>query len=123
MNPYSTFISLLFASRTQAHVFHLQTNSYAMHKALNGYYDNIIDLADGLVESYQGRHGILYNYTSPATIIEKASKEEVIAYFTNLDTMVESLRKELVQDSYIQNQIDNVVELINGTLYKLKYLQ
>ena len=42
MNPYSTFISLLFASRTQAHVFHLQTNSYAMHKALNGYYDDII---------------------------------------------------------------------------------
>ena len=47
------FVSTLFASRTQAHVFHLQTTgegSFATHKALNDYYDEIVGITDGLVE-------------------------------------------------------------------------
>lgn len=59
------FISTLFASRTQAHIFHLQTigeGSFAMHSALNIYYDDIVGLVDGLVESYQGRYGIITGY-------------------------------------------------------------
>ena len=44
------FISTLFASRTQAHVFHLQTPSFAAHKALNEFYDEIVDITDGIVE-------------------------------------------------------------------------
>ena len=58
------FISTLFASRTQAHVFHLQTNSFAAHKALNEYYDGIIDLADGIAESIQGKYGIITGYSN-----------------------------------------------------------
>ena len=51
MNEY---IGTLFQSRNQAHIFHLQTTSYAKHKALNKYYEDIIDVIDGLVEAYQG---------------------------------------------------------------------
>jgi DNA-binding ferritin-like protein len=54
-NNFSSLISYLLHSRSQAHVFHLQVTgagSYAAHKALNGYYDSIVDLIDGLVESY-----------------------------------------------------------------------
>ena len=47
-------ISYLFHSQTQVHIFHLQTTSFAEHKALQDYYDGIDDLIDGLVESYQG---------------------------------------------------------------------
>ena len=65
-------------SRTQAHVFHLQTPSFAEHKALNDYYNGIVDLVDGFVESYQGKYGILngycafnlMNYTNKPTIIK-----------------------------------------------------
>ena len=38
-----------------------------------------------------------------------------------MDEMVEKNRKS-VKDSYIQNQIDGIVELIQQTLYKLKFL-
>ena len=38
------FVSTLLASRTQAHIFHLQTPSFAAHKALNEYYENIVDI-------------------------------------------------------------------------------
>ena len=33
-----------------------------MHSALNIYYDDIVGLVDGLVESYQGRYGIITGY-------------------------------------------------------------
>ena len=55
-------ISKLFHSRTQSHVFHLQTNSHSEHKALEGYYDEIVDLIDGITESYQGKYGIIKGY-------------------------------------------------------------
>lgn len=119
MEQYAQFISTLFASRTQAHIFHLQTTSFAAHAALNTYYDEIVDLADGLVESFQGRYGIVRGYTSPASFKED---DQVVTYFEALAKYVEAARKGLPQDSYIQNEIDNVVGLIESTKYKLKFL-
>ena len=119
MEQYVKFISTLFASRTQAHISHLQTNSFAAHKALNEYYDGIIDFVDGLAESFQGRYGIMRGYTSPTTFKED---DQVITYFEALCKYVESTRQSLPQDSYIQNEIDNVVALIESTKYKLKFL-
>jgi hypothetical protein len=45
-------ISYLFYFQIQAHIFHLQTKSFAEHKALNDFYDSIPDLIDSIVESY-----------------------------------------------------------------------
>lgn len=118
----ASLISLLFASRTQAHVFHLQTTSYAAHKALNSYYDSIIDLTDGLAESYQGKYGIITDYSGAPTIKNFSNSTDVIAYFDNLAELVDTIRSQVQQDTYIQNQIDSIVELINDTRYKLKFL-
>jgi hypothetical protein len=116
------FISTLFSSRTQAHVFHLQTDSFAEHKALNDYYDEIIDITDGLVESYQGKYGIIRGYGN-VSLQEFQNCEGVIAYFEMLYTYVEKSRQMLPQDTYIQNQIDEVAALITSTLYKLRFLK
>ena len=120
LNVMANFISTLFASRTQAHIFHLQTTSFAAHEALNEYYDEIIDLADGIVESYQGRYGILKGYKSEGVWME--DEGNVVKYFEALCMYVEKNRTVLPQDSYIQNQIDEVVALIESTKYKLKFL-
>jgi hypothetical protein len=114
-------ISLLLHSRTQAHTLHLQTESYPEHKALNEYYDGIVDIIDGLVESYQGKYGILKGYKS-YPISEYKSTEATIKYLRDLCGKVEKLRG-CCKDSYIQNQIDTVCELINSTLYKLRFLK
>ena len=95
------FISTLFASRTQAHVFHLQTPSFAAHKALNEYYDEIVGLTDGIVESYQGKYGIITGYGNVA-LQEYQSCEGIIMYFTTLCMFVEKSRQVLAQDTYIQ---------------------
>ena len=52
-------------SRTQAHVFHLTTNSYAQHKALGKYYDAISDLLDAYAEAYMGSYGRLRKIRLP----------------------------------------------------------
>jgi len=119
MNEFVQFISTLMASRQQAHVFHWQTNSYAAHKALNEYYDEIVDLFDGLVESFQGRYGIVRGYTSPVSFKED---DQAVNYFEALSKYVETIRTKIPQDSYIQNQVDEVVHLIESTKYKLKFL-
>jgi len=117
-------VSKLLHSRTQVHVFHLQTksqSSFAEHMALGGFYDEIGDLIDGLVESYQGKHDIITGYDSPK-IEDYKNVEQLIAYFKSLDSEIEKDRKS-VKESYIQNQIDTIQELLYSTLYKLRFLK
>ena len=118
---FSEIVSLLLHSRTQVHTLHLQTKSYPEHMALNGYYDGIGDLIDGLVESYQGKYGIIESYKS-YDLISYKSTDNTIKYLQDLCKKIESLRG-CCKDSYIQNQIDTVCELINSTLYKLRFLK
>jgi hypothetical protein len=114
-------ISLLFHSRIQSHTFHLQTNSFAEHKALQDYYDGIIGLVDGIVESYQGKYGIVKGYKS-YPLNEYNSSESTINFFEKLCDKVTELRK-CCKDSWIQNEIDNVCVLLNSTIYKLRFLK
>lgn len=122
MNTFVSFISNLLQSRTQAHIYHLQTNSYAAHVALQEYYEGIIPLIDGLVESYQGRYGKLEGYKMTLDIKEYTDMSFVVTYFAGLAVYVEQNRKQFPQDSYIQNQVDEVVALISSTNYKLRML-
>ena len=114
-------VSLLLHSRTQTHTLHLQTKSFAEHSALNGYYDGIGDLVDGIIESYQGKYDIIEGYKS-YDLVNYKSTESTIKYLKDLDGKVQKLRG-CCKDTYIQNQIDNVNELINSTLYKLRFLK
>lgn len=123
MNPLvGQFVSTLLASRTQAHVYHLQTPSFAAHKALNEYYDEIVGLTDSFVEGYQGKYGIITGYANVA-LQEYESCEAIINYFTILDIYISKTREMVCPDSYLQNIIDEIVMLINSTIYKLKYLK
>ena len=116
------FISTLMSARTQAHVFHLQTPSFAAHKALKKFYEEIVDAIDGLVESYQGKYGIVQGYGNVA-LQEYQSCDGIILYFTTLVNFLEKSRSMIAQDSYIQNQIDELVALIYSLLYKLRFLK
>jgi high-affinity Fe2+/Pb2+ permease len=118
---FKDMVSILLHSQTQVHIFHLQTKSYSEHKALQGYYEGIDALVDGIIESYQGKYDVVTGYNSIKTE-EYKSSEQVIKYFKALDSMVEKNRKS-VKESFLQNQIDTVQELIYSTLYKLKFLK
>ena len=118
---FKDMVSILLHSQTQVHIFHLQTKSYSEHKALQGYYEGIDALVDGIIESYQGKYDVITKYNSVKNV-DYQSNEQVIKYFKALDTMIDKNRKE-VKESFIQNQIDTVQELINSTIYKLRFLK
>jgi hypothetical protein len=115
------FITLLFESRNQAHIFHLQTESFAAHKALNLYYDSIIGLADKYAEAYQGQYGIIAGYTHATKTWE--GDKNIIPYFLNLQKAVKALRNSLPDDLDLENIYADVLDLIHSTLYLLKYLK
>jgi hypothetical protein len=112
--------SRLLHSQTQTHVFHLQTDSYAEHKALQKYYEGIDALLDSLIEAYQGEFDIIKNYKSyPMKSYE--GKESVISFLEELLNYT----RETTEDypSYLKNIVDEIEVLITSTLYKLKKLK
>jgi DNA-binding ferritin-like protein len=111
----ATFVAVLFHSGTNTHFMHLQTNSYARHKALNKYYENIIDLADKWAESYQGTYEVIDKYPSDFHLAR-----DPVAYIEKIKDFVDTIRKVLPTDTPLQNIVDEICELIDSTLYKLK---
>jgi DNA-binding ferritin-like protein len=123
MEALGLFLGTLMQSRNQAHIYHLQVQgagSFAAHKALQEYYEGIVPLLDMIAEGIQGRYGIITGYKMPEAIREDNSPK---MYFEGLSKFVEMIRQDIPQDSYIQNQVDTVVDLIESTKYKLKFLQ
>ena len=117
--------SMFFHSRTQAHEFHTKVTgpgSFAIHKALQEYYEEIVPLIDGIVEAYQGMNGLI-SYKKVAGVDNDATKENILNYFNDLIKFLETKRKdEKLQVSWIQNELDNLAKLLYSTKYKLTYL-
>jgi len=120
-SPIVEMVSKLRFSVEQTQVYHWQSQSLSEHKALNRYYDGIPDIVDGIVESYQGKYGIQKGYKL-FEVRDYSTPEEVINFLKQLDADVEMLRQS-IKETYIQNQIDNVLQLIETTVYKLENLK
>jgi hypothetical protein len=114
------FIGMFFLARDVVHSVHLNTRSYSKHKALQKFYENIIDLADSFAEAYQGRHGLI-----GAITLQSSKKTANVTEF--LEDQLEDIEKYRYEicgkdDSALQNLIDGIVELYLSTLYRLKFL-
>jgi hypothetical protein len=115
------FFGKLFQIRDEIHLTHLNVSgigSYATHKALNEFYDEILDLMDSLIESYQGKYG-LTEINIPAS-----EKVDPITAIENLVKLTDSgMAYIMFKETWIQNQIDEISTLAYQTLYKLKNLK
>lgn len=113
-------IGVLFMSRTAAHMAHLKVSgpgSYAAHKALNEFYDEIVDLADDLAEAVQGKYGVL---DIPWTDL-KGDISEPADMLESHATMVDNLCKKCDED-WIDNIVQEIQKCYRSTLYKLNVL-
>ena len=111
----SKFVGMLMNSRSQAHSFHLTTQSYAQHNALQNYYESIVPLLDDWAEAYMGRYGRLNRITMNRRFLSDPKKAK--AYFRGLLTRIRALR--LPRDSYLRSVQDEITVLIHSTLYML----
>ena len=124
-NKVNTFISQLFTAYVQTHTFHLQVkgkDSFAIHMALNELYEAIPGFIDEIVESYQGKYGIITDY-KVNNISNFTDKLQIITYLKNLRLFIDNNREKLFQDSDILSIIDEIKSTINQTLYKLENLE
>lgn len=117
MNKAEEFVSYSLQDRDLAHLAHWKTTSYAEHKALNEFYDELLDLIDGFVEQYQGYYGKRMS-------IERADgtpKGEITAQLESSMEWIESNRYEICDKSEtpLQNTIDEIVRLYQHTEYML----
>jgi DNA-binding ferritin-like protein len=117
------FVNRLFESREQAHVYHLQSDTYAKHEALQEYYEDILDFIDDIVEVYQGQYDLIGDYdVIKANDIDKS---DVVKYFQDLAEFVKKGRFEAFkeEDMHLQAIFDEVIALIYKTIYKLRFLK
>lgn len=117
-NPKAAeFFAVLLHSATIAHMLHLQTRSIAQHMALGTFYEEMPELVDSLVETYQGRYGIVTDYP-----FDKGIKipGDPLKFVTALLQYVDQNRKAVAPETEIQNLVDEIAQLIDTTKYKLE---
>ncbi len=114
------FFGYLFSVRDQAHLAHLRVSglgAFAAHSALGDFYDGLLDKTDELIEVYQGMYGIIpitipaSTYVDPLTLVRGCRE------------YVQQNRMKVCDESHIQNTIDELVSLIDRTIYKLENLK
>lgn len=116
------FFGTLQQSTVEAWKKHLKTDKYSKHIALNEFYDEIIELVDTLIENYMGIYGKVKDYENILT----TEKIGAVEYLESLREMCKSAQDELFDDeddSELVSDIDNILSLIDSTLYKLKELK
>ena len=119
-NP-SEFFGKLFQIRNQIHIKHLRitgVGSYAGHIALHDFYDSVLDLTDDLIESYQGKYGIINIEVKEACDTDPIKLLEELVRTTDGGSVY-----TMFKETWIQNQIDEISTLTYKTLYKLKNLK
>ena len=119
MSSTGRFLSLLMHSRTQAHVYHLDTNSYALHKALETYYTSIVPLIDKYAETYKGKYGKI-NRMTPMIKIDR-NPSNVLPYLTKLLKTISALK--LSRNPTLTNIYEEISSLILTTIYKVRNLK
>jgi DNA-binding ferritin-like protein len=123
LDATTNFASTLLHSAATAHILHFQVTgvgSDAAHRALQAYYEGIPELVDSVVESIMGKYKqTLPNYLG--TFMNTSLSP--LDYMEAVQTFVINTRKDLPQDSEIQNEVDAISNLLNSVIYRLKFLK
>lgn len=116
----SDFVGMLFLARDVAHSVHLNTRSFAKHMALQGFYEEIVGLADSFAEAYQGKYGLM----GPISLMSAKKTGNIVEFLQDQMDEIEAERFKIVDKDCtpLHNIIDEIVALYLSTLYKLRFL-
>jgi hypothetical protein len=113
----SGFISMLFKAKEDAHITHIEQRSRALapHEALSIFYTGLDERLDTFAETVMGIHGQLTLSFSASAI------SNPLSYMENLYTQV-TKERNMYEEGWIQNQLDEILQLIAHTIYRLKFV-
>lgn len=98
---------------------HLKTKKYSSHMALDEYYKDAPELIDGLIEAWQGTHDKVEDYVN---LLKGKDFDTAVDYLTELRKITKEGRK-LMDSSELESDVDSILSLIDGVIYKLKELK
>ena len=98
---------------------HLKTKKYSSHMALDEYYKEAPELIDALIEGWQGTHDKIEEYTN---LLKGKEFDTAVDYLTELRKITKEGRK-LMDSSELESDVDAILSLIDGVIYKLKELK
>lgn len=96
---------------TDAHVEHLKTDSFARHKALDEFYHEVIDDADGFAETCQGALGSRLEYAPIPQAIEKSIENAL----RDIKDWIDANYDNISDETHIHNILDEIKSLIDST--------
>ncbi len=100
-------------------MYHLDTKSFALHKALEAYYTAIVPLLDKYAETFKGKYGAI-NRMSPMLKVDRNPKNAVL-YLTKLLDVINKMK--LPRDAPLRNIQDEITGLISATIYMSRNLR
>lgn len=118
VNSIEEYLGTLQQATVETWKSHLKTDKYSDHKALNEFYEDIVDLVDALIEEYQGIYGKVKDLKNMMT----TDKQSAIDYLESLREMTRDGRSFFKEDE-LKSDIDAILSLIDSTIYKLKELK
>lgn len=113
---------MMFHTADQTHVWHLQTTSYAMHGALNAYYDGIRCQLDRFAEACIGYKGVRLRAVGKMPLKDFSNDGQVMDHLRVVCKYCNGLYDELNKEEGAQHLlaiIDDIKELIGKTKYLL----
>lgn len=123
-NEHSEFAKLaavLQESILHSWKLHLKAKKYSVHVILEEYYNEALDIIDGLIEHYQGVcKCVIVDDRIPLMCVKN---DDPFTYFTDLKNYI--LKFVNNQNNFnektleIKSDIDDLLRLIDSTLYKL----
>jgi hypothetical protein len=126
-SEYDEFVKLaaiLQESVLHAWKLHLKAKKYSVHVILEEYYNEAFEMIDALIEHYQGICNC--NIVNSNITVGFVKSEEPFTYFSDLKYYLENFVNDATNFNEktfeIKSDIDDILRLIDSTLYKLGHL-
>ena len=98
---------------------HLRTAKYAKHMALNDFYEEMPEKVDALIEAWMGVNG--KKIKGYENILQSANMN-TLTYLKELKKIAKQGYELMSGEKELEALLDDIVELIDSTLYKVKEL-
>ena len=98
---------------------HLRTAKYAKHIALNEFYEDMPEKVDALIEAWMGVNG--KKIKGYKNILQSANMN-TLTYLKELKKIAKQGYELMGGEKELEALLDDIVELIDSTLYKVKEL-
>lgn len=98
---------------------HLQADNHDVHVILDEFYKEMPEKVDALIEAWQADNDVVKDYNN----ILNADGKSALEFLEELKGFVKKGRTELLNgQSELESLCDDILALIDSTIYKLKHL-